>query len=229
MESGYENAEARSELIKQKVFAVADALRDANLLIPQTYTSIRVFGALAIIEALDEIEADELAEGNGQYFDEIVDELVGTMNAAHAPFGVIPKEEGVPLTGDNVHERVASLYRHHFKTAVTATADIIGFVEAVEGEGSTPEQNADIAKTYLRTLQTILKDGSLRQELVAYRRAVAKERDVKFPEAAVLQSRIKELFLEKVQADAFFAEHKLDSELLFAKITDPSRRLLSDE
>lgn len=237
MEDGLEKQLSRSEMQKQRAFDIAIALREANIIIPQTYGATRVYGALSMFEACtdsNDFTLEEIFEALSDNKEQIIDMFVEAMESSHQPHNIIPKSKGVPIDAADITKRVGELLNSHAEVSLTSMADMMRVIElsADYKEGNAFQHNR-MAVGFLTEVKEALLDERMREEIKRYRTGVAKDRSEKWRLASDLTNQWKQVFFDRIDvSDETFKFLDNDREKiadLFVTVTDPSYRTLADD
>ncbi|MEM9336493.1 MAG: hypothetical protein AAGA35_01390 [Patescibacteria group bacterium] len=220
----------RKESLEQSADNLIESLRVANLMVPQTYGSVRSMGAESILretstkhdfsvsELLNEAQRPE--RGAKEIF-------YKNMMAAHAGRQIEAKNLAT-MDEEEKRERAYAVFDYHCDVALTGTAEVMEFFEEKYPDKELVEQQ-QYALKFMEVVNIALQDTRLREDLVSYADQVAEDRSNRDRCAQELQESWFELFVDhfKAQFDGPIDKEESASFVeLFYKVTDPEPRLL---
>jgi hypothetical protein len=220
----YQEGNGRSVELANAARRFADELLRANLIVPQSYSAVRVMGALSLLKETAtayDFTPTELFEALYDLEDEVTQKFVEQMHTAHAPYGVEPKDfEGKPE--EDIHERVIRLIRYHRRAAYDACHTALEFANE-QLPGKSDEEVQQYAIDCVSVVYDALMDNRLRQAIREYRLNTAMDRFSKETFAEHLREAWGPIFMEKLAVSSVAPKDKASLEriaLFFAEITD---------
>ncbi len=223
----------RERALKESVLRLVDEIRKANILVPQTYGSVRVAGALSFLKETSteyDFTPQDLINGYNAQSNEIDRMLTEQMHAAHRPFNIKPEA----FAGKNeteVVQRIHDLLGHHLDVALTATGDALLQADEMIPDGY-EGTSQDFTISLMQPIYDALYHVDMREAIRDYRKDIAEDRVSREEFAEELTAMWLQIYINLLEERGLMPDDPKQREslgTLFEIVTDSSARVMSDD
>lgn len=212
----------KNEQIKKAAEALVDDVMQANLLLPQVYSAINLYGASAYMRAAMEgiepnIVEDYLSDHRGEFGKKVAEYAT----RAHSARGVSLKK--FPENTESRNEFMFGLLAGH---ASSGRQCLLQYFEELEKySGYDPDGDSQLSFDFLEKLKETLQSTELREDIRMYNEKVAEAKVNRHEAGRVFRRKWFEL---SMRAGAFNVLEQslkgtIDSEKFFDIVTNPSQ------